>query len=65
MARDQRALKELADAGWQTATVWECHTKESETLERLLREILATMSGEDRIGRSVRTDCDALADLKS
>lgn len=63
--RDERVVRELAALAWRTATIWECKTRVPTTLEQALREILAIMAMQDRIGRSERTDSNALADLES
>lgn len=39
-ARDARNLAELEALGWQTLTVWQCETKDSDTLLKQLTEFL-------------------------
>jgi DNA mismatch endonuclease (patch repair protein) len=36
MARDQRNAKELRRLGWKSVVVWECETRDSERLSKLL-----------------------------
>ena len=38
--RDESALKELGEAGWQVLTVWECETRNAQELEKRLTEFL-------------------------
>ena len=38
--RDEKALKALKEAGWQTHVVWECETKAHEELKRSLTAFL-------------------------
>ena len=46
-ARDHRQTLELTALGWRVLTVWECETKNTETLsERLRRDLPAKHQGE-------------------
>lgn len=38
--RDETVKKQLSDLGWKFLTIWECETKNSETIEHLLRGFL-------------------------
>ena len=38
VARDSRVVTELEALGWHVAVIWECETKDPETLKRILRE---------------------------
>jgi DNA mismatch endonuclease, patch repair protein len=40
-ARDGRNVAELRSLGWETLTVWQCETKEPDTLLRRLKDFLA------------------------
>jgi len=40
-ARDQRALRQLWQAGWQVLVVWECESQDPERLRARLTEFLA------------------------
>ena len=39
--RDRRVALELEALGWRVVAIWECETKEPETLSRILREQVA------------------------
>ncbi len=39
--RDQRIAKQLADLGWKVLVVWECETKDEESLKRKLKRFLS------------------------
>ena len=39
LTRDRRAIEDLGTLGWRVAIIWECQTKTTETLFRLLEEI--------------------------
>jgi len=39
--RDQRNIRQLRELGWRVLVVWECETKDSETLEAILRRFLS------------------------
>jgi DNA mismatch endonuclease (patch repair protein) len=54
VGRDRVALRRLRLNGWDVLTVWECETREHETLRDRLLEFLSTnirVSGHGRIGR--------------
>lgn len=38
VARDKRVAAELEAAGWRVVVIWECETKDSEALLRILQE---------------------------
>ena len=40
--RDQETVSELQRNGWDTFTIWECQTKNAQTLENLVAKILPT-----------------------
>jgi DNA mismatch endonuclease (patch repair protein) len=40
-ARDSRVALELETLGWRVIVIWECETKDPETLSRILREQVA------------------------
>ena len=40
VARDQKKTAALKEQGWRVLTIWECETREPETLSRLLRKYL-------------------------
>ena len=42
--RDEQALRQLWQAGWQVLVVWECETKEPEQLRSILTAFLAPAS---------------------
>lgn len=44
IARDQRALAALTQAGWRTEIVWECAFKDEAALSARLQALLATTS---------------------
>ncbi|ATC26521.1 DNA mismatch endonuclease Vsr [Caulobacter vibrioides] len=44
IARDQRALAALAQAGWRTQVVWECDFKDEAALSARLQALLAATS---------------------
>jgi DNA mismatch endonuclease (patch repair protein) len=47
--RDERALKRLNDLGWESLVVWQCETKDSETLLHKVESFLhPTASGAAR-----------------
>ena len=37
--RDQRVLKQLTEAGWRVAVIWECATREAEIFEDVLEKL--------------------------
>ena len=39
VARDQKAVEDLEALGWTVATIWECETKDEDTVRSRLREI--------------------------
>lgn len=39
IARDQRNVRDLENAGWSTLVVWECETKSEDRLRELFKEI--------------------------
>ena len=41
VARDQSAVRQLWEAGWQVLVVWECETKDAELLRAILGAFLA------------------------
>ena len=41
IARDQAAMLELKRLGWQPAVIWECETKDHETLTSLLEKLFS------------------------
>lgn len=45
-ARDIQQAGQLAAAGWQTITIWECECKHEERLLERLRAVLATPGGD-------------------
>jgi DNA mismatch endonuclease (patch repair protein) len=45
VARDQRALAGLADAGWRTEVVWECDFRDEMALKARLQALLEATSG--------------------
>jgi DNA mismatch endonuclease (patch repair protein) len=40
VARDTRAINELERLGWHVAIIWECESKDFDSLEEKLKEIL-------------------------
>ena len=38
--RDEVVKKQLSESGWRYLTIWECETKNSETIENMLRGFL-------------------------
>lgn len=42
--RDARKERELRDAGWDVAIVWQCQTKDAEALENMLKKFLELRS---------------------
>lgn len=52
-ARDARNLKDLRNAGWQVLVVWQCETRDMDTLENRLIEFLRPSKTDARSG-SVR-----------
>lgn len=40
VARDKRIEQDLVTAGWAVLTLWECETRDSETIRSRLREFL-------------------------
>lgn len=54
--RDRRTLEALKQLGFRVCVVWECETKETEVLDRKLRECLQPSRRESRrgIGRGPR-----------
>jgi len=47
VARDERSIGALTEAGWKVAVVWECETKRSETLSARLRAIFGISDTSD------------------
>ena len=45
VARDQKALRQLWQAGWRVLVVWECETKDAEQLRTILAAFLAPSRG--------------------
>jgi DNA mismatch endonuclease (patch repair protein) len=43
--RDRRNRQALLDAGWNVLVVWECETKDEETLKRRLEDFLSEKRG--------------------
>lgn len=43
-ARDKRTLKSLRSLGWKVLVVWQCQTKDLETLEKKLKDFLSEKS---------------------
>lgn len=43
MARDERALQEIQNQGWQPLVVWECQTKDAEALYARLAAFLTSL----------------------
>ena len=51
--RDEAARARLAEAGWTVLTVWECGTRDPDTLAERLRQFLETAPGGRRPGLHV------------
>ena len=43
-SRDREADIALRQQGWMAVTIWECHTKNGQTLENLIAEVLPPLS---------------------
>lgn len=43
VARDLRNLRQLRDLGWHALVVWECQTRDRESLRLLLRSLMASV----------------------
>ena len=37
--RDRRIIEDLADLGWRVEIIWECETKDADSLSRCIRKI--------------------------
>lgn len=44
IARDSRVIAELEELGWRVVVIWECETKDSEALSRIIQERIANSS---------------------
>jgi DNA mismatch endonuclease (patch repair protein) len=53
-SRDARVRAELAAAGWESLTVWECETRDVEALRARLRAFLAETSSAPALRRQPR-----------
>jgi DNA mismatch endonuclease (patch repair protein) len=40
VARDRRSIEQLTSLGWKVSTIWECQTKDAESLDYRLRQLL-------------------------
>lgn len=47
VVRDERSIGALTEAGWKVAVVWECETKNGETLSARLRAIFGISDTSD------------------
>lgn len=45
--RDRRNLVQLRKAGWNVITIWECHTRNVESLSRRLERLLRRRDSDD------------------
>ncbi len=43
--RDEKAINELQQLGWNVAIVWECETKNIDEIEQRLKEFLGPSNG--------------------
>jgi DNA mismatch endonuclease (patch repair protein) len=50
VARDRRALEDLQLLGWRVLTVWECATRDANTLARLSTLLSEWIEGSEEIG---------------
>ena len=42
VSRDSQAMLLLRQSGWRVCVIWECQTRDAESLERLVKRLLAT-----------------------
>lgn len=56
--RDEAAIRSLAEAGWDSLTVWECELKDTAAVEQALHGFLGPPGGTGRLDSTTRNDDD-------
>lgn len=50
ISRDKRKERELSNLGWRVETVWQCETRDVETLSEKLKKLLSQANPNEQIG---------------
>lgn len=54
VVRDQKAVEKLTTIGWRVLFVWECATRDRETVERLENKVVDWINGNSQFGEISR-----------